>query len=153
VRGRNGSLNYDEERSSVVSTVFEVQLPRAPEAPGRARLQLEEWFAADVDDAGLRTARLLVSELVTNAVLHGKGTITLRAALDEDRLLVEVIDQGSGFERVLDEHDFEQVGGWGLRIVDTEASRWGVHEGTTHVWFELERPGPRIGAPENPLEP
>jgi anti-sigma regulatory factor (Ser/Thr protein kinase) len=136
-----------------VNTVFEVQLPRAPEAPACARQRIEEWFAAELDDAGLGTAKLLASELVTNAVLHGEGMITLRAALDDDRLLVEVIDQGSGFERTVDEHDFEKVGGWGLRIVDTEASRWGVHEGTTHVWFELERPGPRIGAPENPLEP
>jgi anti-sigma regulatory factor (Ser/Thr protein kinase) len=137
----------------IVSTVFETQLPRAPEAPARARLQLEEWFAPELEDAGLRTAKLLASELVTNAVLHGEGSIILRAALDADRLLVEVIDQGAGFERVVDEHDFEKVGGWGLRIVDTEASRWGVHEGTTHVWFELERPGPRVGAAENPLEP
>jgi anti-sigma regulatory factor (Ser/Thr protein kinase) len=137
----------------IVSTVFEVQLPRASEAPGCARLRLEEWFAAELDQAGLGTAKLLASELVTNAVLHGAGEITLRAALDDDRLLVEVIDQGSGFERVVGEQNFEKIGGWGLHIVDTEASRWGVHEGTTHVWFELERPGPRIGATKNPLEP
>ncbi len=135
-----------------MSAVFEVQLPRAPEAPGCARRQLEEWFAAEVEAARLGTAKLLASELVTNAVLHGEGVITLRAALEDDRLLVEVIDEGTGFERVVDEQNFEKVGGWGLRIVDTEASRWGLHEGTTHVWFELERPGPRIGAPENPLE-
>ncbi|MDQ6606117.1 MAG: ATP-binding protein [Actinomycetota bacterium] len=73
--------------------------------------------ALELDDAGLGTAKLLASELVTNAVLHGEGTITLRAALDDDRLLVEVIDQGSGFERVVDEHGFDKVGGWGLRIV------------------------------------
>jgi anti-sigma regulatory factor (Ser/Thr protein kinase) len=135
-----------------VSAVLEMQLPRAPDAPGRARRRLEEWFAAELDAPRLGTAKLLASELVTNAVLHGEGTITLRAALEEDRLLVEVIDQGTGFERAVDEQDFEKVGGWGLRIVDTEASRWGVHEGTTHVWFELERPGPRIGESENPLE-
>jgi hypothetical protein len=42
------------------------------------------------------------------------------------------------------------VGGWGLSIVDALASRWGVHEGTTHVWFELERPGPRLGSGGRP---
>ena len=36
-------------------------------------------------------------------------------------------------------------------IVEAEASRWGVHEGTTHVWFEVERPGPRLGPDQNPL--
>jgi anti-sigma regulatory factor (Ser/Thr protein kinase) len=77
--------------------------------------------------------------------VHGRGRIVLRAELDADRLLVEVIDQGHGFERTVRQRDFEGVGGHGLGIVDVLASRWGIHEGTTHVWFELERPGPRLG--------
>ncbi len=68
--------------------------------------------------------------------------------LDEDRLLVEVVDEGSGFERGLRRSDFEQIGGWGLDIVEEVSSRWGVHEGTTHVWFELEWSGPRLGEPD-----
>ena len=31
------------------------------------------------------------------------------------------------------------VGGWGLHLVQTLSKRWGVHEGSTHVWFEIER--------------
>ena len=46
--------------------------------------------------------------------------------------------------------NFEHVQGWGLKIVDSQSSRWGGHEGTTHVWFELERRGPRLGADNNP---
>jgi len=69
-----------------------------------------------------------------------------RARLNEDRLLVEVIDEGSGLEADVRERDFEnpRAGGRGLTIVDAESSRWGIRKGTTHVWFELERPGPRI---------
>ena len=93
-------------------------------------------------------AELLVSELAANALLHGEGQITLHARLDDDRLLVEVVDAGSGFERELRRSEFDQIGGWGLDIVDEIASRWGVHEGTTHVWFELERCGPRLGEPD-----
>ncbi len=93
----------------------------------------------------------MVSELVTNAVRHGTGRIMLRADLDEDRMLVEVIDEGGGLERAIREHDFEAVEGFGLRIVDAESSRWGAHEGTTHVWFELERRGPRLGPEKNPI--
>ena len=89
-----------------------------------------------------------MSELTTNALLHGAGQITLRARLDEDRLLVELVDEGSGFERDLRQHDFSRVGGWGLELVECAASRWGVHEGTTHVWFELERAGPRLSQPD-----
>lgn len=107
---------------------------------------LAEWFGTALDSRMMAAAKLLVSELVTNAVVHGRGMVTLRAGLDERRLLVEVVDEGGGFERVLRERDFAsvEVGGWGLSVVDSEASRWGVHEGTTDVWFELERPGPRI---------
>jgi anti-sigma regulatory factor (Ser/Thr protein kinase) len=125
-------------------------LPRDPRAAGRARRELEELCAGAFTPDDLDRARLLVSELVNNAVLHGSGQITLTAGLDDDRLLVEVIDEGTGFERVVRERELEQLGGWGLNIVDSESSRWGIHEGTTHVWFEIERPGPRLGVEQKP---
>jgi hypothetical protein len=62
----------------------------------------------------------------------------------------EVIDEGSGFERIVRDNTLDQLGGWGLHLVEAESSRWGVHEGTTHVWFEIEQPGPRIGEHKNP---
>jgi serine/threonine-protein kinase RsbW len=129
---------------------IEVELPRDPSAAGRARRLLAELSAGALDADELSRATLLASELVTNAVLHGQGTITFRAGLDDDRLLVEVIDEGSGFERVARKRDFDALSGWGLTIVDAQASRWGVHEGTTHVWFEIERSGPRLGAEQRP---
>jgi anti-sigma regulatory factor (Ser/Thr protein kinase) len=129
----------------------EVELPRDASAAGQARRLVGDRVAAELGSEELDRARLLVSELVTNAVLHGLGAITLRARLDADRLLVEVSDEGSGFERAIRQNDLEQLGGWGLSIVDAEASRWGVHEGTTHVWFEIERSGPRIGTEKAPL--
>ena len=130
--------------------MLEVNLPNTPEAPAIARRCVVRWLGRDVEPDELDTAKLLVSELVTNAVVHGHGEITLRAKLDEDRLLVEVIDQGQGFERTVRQRDFAGIGGRGLAIVDSEASRWGIHEGTTHVWFELERPGPRLGPDKKP---
>ncbi|HWI06839.1 MAG TPA: ATP-binding protein [Solirubrobacteraceae bacterium] len=126
------------------STNLEVELPRAQTAGRVARGALRRWCGDRVDEEVLVDAELLVSELATNALVHGDGQITLRARLDQDRLLVELIDEGSGFERALRRGDFRQIGGWGLGIVDDVASRWGVHEGTTHVWFELERAGPRL---------
>ena len=125
----------------------EVKLPRAETAPAVARHTLRRSYADRVDPALLGDAELLVSELASNALRHGRGEITLRARLDDDRLRVEVIDEGSGFERVLRHRDFKVVGGWGLEIVEDIASRWGVREGTTHAWFELERRGPRLGEP------
>jgi anti-sigma regulatory factor (Ser/Thr protein kinase) len=93
--------------------------------------------------------RLLTTELVTNALVHGRGRIKVLGQLDEHRLMIEVIDEGEGFERFVRERDFDDVGGFGLKAVEAIASRWGIHEGTSHVWFELERCGPRRG-PANP---
>ena len=49
--------------------------------------------------------------------------------------------------------DFDELHGRGLAIVDSESSRWGIHEGTTHVWFELELSGPRLGTESKPPPP
>jgi hypothetical protein len=110
-------------------------LPRTPQAPGIARTWLAESFAPQLDARERDTAKLLVSELVTNAVVHGRGRIELHAELDEDRLLIDVTDEGPGFTRT----DLHDIGGHGLWIVDAQASRWGIREGTADVWFELQR--------------
>jgi anti-sigma regulatory factor (Ser/Thr protein kinase) len=126
---------------------LQLELHRASLAPGDARRALRSLCVDCVEEDLLVDAELLVSELVTNAIRHGHGDISLSACVDEDRLRVEVVDEGSGFDHHLRRGDFAHVGGWGLDIVDDVSSRWGVHEGTTHVWFELERPGPRLGGP------
>jgi PAS domain S-box-containing protein len=134
------------------ATAGRVQLTLAPdaEAPRLARQMLERSFGDVLDAEELDRAKLAISELATNAVVHGKGEVTVFADLDDTRLLVEVVDQGSGFEYVLREQDFDAIGGRGLNLVDAEASRWGMHEGTTHVWFEIERRGPRLGTERKP---
>ena len=48
-----------------------------------------------------------------------------------NRLLIQVVDQGHGFERILRERD--RIGGRGLNIVDALARRWGIHDGSSHV--------------------
>jgi len=125
--------------------VLNVELPRENHAPGIARSLITERFANELSNDELDTAKLLVSELVSNAVRHGRGRITLRAGLNTDRLRVEVLDDGLDLERAVQTRDFDNrsSGGRGLMVVDAWSSRWGVHRGTTHVWFELERPGPR----------
>lgn len=150
-RGNDAARTTGEGTEPPVADCAELdmKLPRAKAAPAVARHTLRRSYADHFDARLLAHAELLVSELASNAVLHGRGEITLRASLDDDRLFVEVIDEGSGFERTLRHDEFGQVGGWGLDIVDDIASRWGVHEGTTHVWFELEQPGPRLGEPED----
>ncbi len=93
----------------------------------------------------LDTARLLVSELVSNAVLHGEGKITLSAWLGADALHVEVRDQGGRFAHEDRPPDARVTGGWGLQLVSTESSRWGISNDSARVWFELDLNGARYG--------
>jgi serine/threonine-protein kinase RsbW len=118
---------------------FERTLPRDPLAPSMARRSVERWFEEAVAPFELETIKLLADELVTNAVLHGTGKITLRGRLDREEVRVEVIDEGHGFDPGAGRRNPDGAGGHGLMIVDSESSRWGVYTGTTHVWFAVER--------------
>jgi two-component sensor histidine kinase len=80
-------------------------------------------------------ARLMVSELVTNALRHGAGVIALRLTTGRHELTIEVTDEGSG--RVEMSSPADAAGGWGLRIVDDLADAWGTESGSTRVWFRL----------------
>ena len=83
-------------------------------------------------------ARLLLSELVANAVEHVReaGDLEVRIALSDGVLRVEVLDPGPGFEPPSRPPDSER--GWGLLFTDRLASRWAVdRDGRARVWFEL----------------
>ena len=116
---------------------FECELPRGHDAPWLARRSLGEWYGATLTADELHRAKLLTSELVTNAVLHGQGRITLASRLQKARLIVEVADEGPGFVYSVGQRSFDFLRGRGLAIVDAESATWGMGEGTTHVWFEL----------------
>jgi anti-sigma regulatory factor (Ser/Thr protein kinase) len=111
-----------------------VTLPRDHGAPGQARALLRE-HANGLDRDRLDTAVLLISELVTNAVLHGTGEIRLMIDLDRGGARFAVSDEGGGTPVVRPEPGPD--GGWGLRLVGQLARRWGVRKGRTQVWFEL----------------
>ncbi len=120
---------------------LEVELPREHVAPQVARSVVRSVLADRVEQDLLIDAELLVSELATNALVHDAGDIKLRAGLDEERVWAEIVDEGGGFVRKL--RGLEQVGGWGLGLVEDLASRWGVGDGSC-VRFELSRAGPRF---------
>jgi serine/threonine-protein kinase RsbW len=63
-------------------------------------------------------SQLIVSELVTNAVMHGEGSIVLVLALENDHLRTEVIDEGTGNAPAVRTAPGDATGGFGLRIVD-----------------------------------
>ena len=111
-----------------------VTLPRDHGAPGRARALLRK-HADGLERERLDTAVLLISELVTNAVLHGTGEIRLIIDVDGDAARFAVSDEGDGRPAVSETPGPD--GGWGLRLVAQLATRWGVLDEQTQVWFEL----------------
>ena len=127
-----------------------LELPRLPTAGSLARSAVSDGFAEELGRDRIGELLLVVSELVTNAVLYGRGAITLKLRVERDGIFGEVVDQGSGFEREVRERGPDESTGRGLMIVDALSRRWGIHEGTTHVWFELAQPDdpPRLTEPE-----
>ena len=119
-----------------MNQTLDVRLPREPGAAAQARRLVERYFGGQLGDEALDDVRLVATELVDNAYVHGEGQITLRLTQREDRLRVEVIDQGQG--AAIQIHHEEPSGqGHGLRMVDHICTAWGAYEGTTHVWAEL----------------
>ncbi len=123
-------------------------LPAGAIAPGLARRFVRDTLAAwGVDDDAADTAQLCVSELVTNAVIHGGTRSEVTVELDEDVLTVLVTDHGlDGTVSPVSPmgtgpHDEPaRVSGRGLTLVEALALDWKAErttEGTT-VWFELD---------------
>jgi anti-sigma regulatory factor (Ser/Thr protein kinase) len=88
-------------------------------------------------------ARLLLSEILTNAILHARTTVTVRVIEEDGCLRVEAIDAGADDRptsrpRLVPTNLSED--GRGLQIVDMLAARWGTgkdDDERTVVWFEL----------------
>ncbi len=128
-------MSCTEERESQVHRRRE--LPRSHDAAGLARRFLDAHFADTLGEIAYTNARMIVSELVTNAFVHGEGRIHMGLQVNGDALRIEVVDEGTGEAPAIREQPDGGVGGWGLRIVDSISHRWGAFEGTTHVWAEL----------------
>ena len=122
-------------------------LTRDADAPAMARALVEDvlgeigWQAGD--------AALVVSELVTNSVLHSDAStetpIEVGVELDDRELRVEVCDYGSAHEResVQVTPSITGAAGMGLSIVGVLSDAWGVKgDGQTCVWACFERPEP-----------
>lgn len=124
-----------ERAAHRVSTTFSAE----PTAPREARHFVRDLLDAD-DDQLVSTVELLVSEMVTNAVLHTTGAPTVDIQLTTDVVRVEVYDDDPTLPqaRLPDEGS---VGGRGLVLLENLAGRWGADpiDGGKVVWFEIER--------------
>jgi anti-sigma regulatory factor (Ser/Thr protein kinase) len=87
---------------------------------------------------------LMVSEVVTNALLHGASGFDVELAVfQHDHVVrVEVCDRGEGFVPAPQALDHAGDGGYGLYLVEQLSDRWGwSRSDRTTVWFEVATEG------------
>jgi sigma-B regulation protein RsbU (phosphoserine phosphatase) len=146
-------------------TIAVTTLPAQDRSPGSARRAVQEALMGAGLEVMLDDALLLVSELVTNAVVHAGTELELRIDIAPDLARIEVIDHGPG--RPFHRHDPDDASefGRGIFLLDALAQEWGTSHfpGGKSVWFVLGvtnriaprptpmRPAERGAAPSPPV--
>ena len=131
-----------------MTTATVTTLPPTGSSAATARRTVERLL----EEAGLNglldEALLLVTELVTNAVVHAGTEIELRIETAPEGMRVEVVDRSPGSLPVIRPGPAEtREGGRGVFLLDALASEWGTRHfsGGKSVWFRLGPP------PEQPV--
>ena len=128
------------------SRVGELSLPAASTSPSAARAfaakHLTEWGYDDDGDV-----LLAVSELVTNALLHARTSMTVRLADEGDGVVLLSVADGSVAPPRGRRFTVESGTGRGLRLLDSLALEWGVEpsDGGKTVWARIATGGDPAG--------
>ncbi|MCQ4040959.1 SpoIIE family protein phosphatase [Streptantibioticus rubrisoli] len=130
-------LRYDGLRTRPLRAGWAVW--RLPDAVMHARRFtariLRSWNVTEQTDAAL----LIVSELVTNALVHTQGEVRLDLTLAGERLRVAVSDSSPRAPVKPRTVDWEVTGGRGLLLVEALSCSWGAVplSGGKQVWGEI----------------
>jgi len=120
---------------------FEVTVRIGPGAPATARDAVSRWLSGIVPDHVRDDARLLISELVTNALHAGLASDTplwISGRLTHGVVWLQVGNPGRAGAIAQRDPAPRIDGGSGLQLVEMVAARWGVNRSAdTRVWFEL----------------
>jgi anti-sigma regulatory factor (Ser/Thr protein kinase) len=122
--------------------LLDAVIPAGIEAPQKARTLLQSVLP-QIPPERADDVKLMVNELVTNSVKHASvepgAPIRVHLEIEGDALRGEVYDQGVGFRIRPIARERKGESGYGLRLVQEMADRWGlnVRDGTC-VWFEID---------------
>jgi hypothetical protein len=125
--------------------VFRRNLPRSPGSPLLARGILREALRRFPEET-VQAAQLILSELVTNVVMHARSAFELKIEILVESIRVTVEDASSELPR---RSVTGSDGGLGLMIVAALSTTWGCDRTPfgKQVWFELE--GQRMPSPRS----
>ncbi len=116
-----------------------MRVPATADAAAEARRTVHDR-CGHVPGHLLDVAELLASEIVTNAVMHAGGILTIAIECDLEQLTFSVSDD-SPDTPVIRDHSAEDIGGRGMRLVDHLAAAWGCTQDPDGkgkvVWFRL----------------
>ncbi len=137
-----------------VTALTQVHARGSEIASAHAARRLARPVLAGLSEPTAADALLLVSELVTNGLLHARTEIELHVRVHRHSVFIAVRDQSPNDPRLKQAAPFDP-GGRGLHIVAALAQRWGVHHTARGklVWCEIqaERVGERRPAPRRAL--
>lgn len=134
------------ERWDGLRAVGRRDFPGVARSAGAARKWVLELLNGHMVAETLETAELLVSEVVTNAILHSDsagpgGIITVRVGVGGNLVHIEVADDGSATSvPAIRTTGDDSLSGRGLSWVDRLAIAWGTdHDDQVGgmVWFRL----------------
>lgn len=151
----HGAVGYVEKRIPVDRLVGEVlaaaslseavvdrvtvDLERSPDSPRAARELVRKLVDPSVDEL-VGVVELLVTELVTNSIVHAASAPRVEVELRRDRVRVAVHDADPTLPRQR-VPDLDRPGGRGIMLLEGLATRWGADatEDGKVVWFEVDR--------------
>ena len=120
------------------------------ECPGAVRRHIREVLAERLASSELDDVLLVVSELVTNSVLHVGRSLRVRVLIEPGLLRLEVLDDSPRQPIVRRTAQGTEVSGRGLPLVDRLSRAWGIElrERGKCVWSELAL---TVGEPTQPV--
>jgi anti-sigma regulatory factor (Ser/Thr protein kinase) len=121
----------------------EYRLPHDPTASAKARSRIVEELTSVLTPESLGDSRLMVTELITNAVRHAPaesdGSIVLEIKRERGVVRILVRDGGSHLDPNEPTFLAQSDGHLGLFVIDKLADRWGFSiDGEKGVWFEVD---------------
>jgi PAS domain S-box-containing protein len=126
-------------------------LPAEAASAGRARRLVAAAITASGHEELVDVGTLLVSEVVTNSLLHAGTDMVLRCRRTDAGVRIEVSDRSALLPSVR-HYDVEATTGRGLGLVSALSASWGFDcdDGGKTLWFELSDGGAESNASPEP---